>query len=95
MRQIDVIEAGYSQLQQRIGAARDFADAAAAHQAYVDALILQSFMDLPNFNKLLMLILALCTRLCKLLQVQKNPDSDFAKALIQALVECRDLGDLT
>ena len=70
--QIDVIEAGYAQLQQRIGAAQDFAQAAAAHEAYVDALVLQSFMDLPNFNKLLMVMFALCKRLCTLLQARTS-----------------------
>lgn len=70
--QVDVIEAGYSQLQLRIAAAQNFESAATAHQAYVDALVMQSFMDLPNFNKLLMLVLALCTRLCTLLKVIPN-----------------------
>lgn len=72
VRQVDVIETGYSQLLQRIGAAVDFESAAKAHQVYMDALVMQSFMDLPNFNKLLMLILALCTRLCTLLKVRPN-----------------------
>lgn len=75
-----MIEAGYAQLQLRIAAAQNFEAAATAHQAYVDALVMQSFMDLPNFNKLLMIVLALCTRLCTLLKV--------GSSLAQSLIKC-------
>ena len=45
-------------------------------QAFVDALVLQSFMDLPNFNKLLMVMFALCNRLCTLLQARPATQSN-------------------
>ena len=45
-------------------------------QAFVDALVLQSFMDLPNLNKLLMVMFALCKRLCMLLQARPRHSLD-------------------
>ena len=69
---MDVIAASYSKLQRGIADARDYAEARRVHDAFVDALIVQSFLDLPHFNKLLMVLFALARRFCALLQVRAS-----------------------
>ena len=67
--QVDVIAASYSKLQAGIAEARNYIEARRAHEAFVDTLVSQSFLDLPHFSKLLMVLFALARRLCALLQV--------------------------
>ncbi len=70
--QVDVIAASYAKLQRGIADARDYAEARRAHEAFVDTMVTQSFLDLPHFSKLLMVLFALVRRLCALLQVHDS-----------------------
>ncbi len=90
--QVDVIAASYSKLQRGIADARDYAEARRAHEAFVDTLITQSFLDLPHFSKLLMVLFALVRRLCALLQVCDSSISHTAlHSLPMSLIRLRSL----
>lgn len=78
---MDVIEAGWSQLQARIATANDFVTAAAEHQHFLDSLVSQCFLDMRNFNKILTVVFAICKRCCAVVQVG-------AAAADSAIPEC-------
>lgn len=68
--QVDVIDARFVQLREAIGVARDFMEADAAHRAYVDSLVTQTFLDLRQLMQIVEAIFAACTRLCSLVKVR-------------------------
>ncbi|GAQ91736.1 Gamma-tubulin ring complex protein [Klebsormidium nitens] len=65
--QVDVIEAQYAVLQERIEASKDFEDLARFHQEYLLALMSQSFLDVGSIWRILDGIMALCWQLAGLL----------------------------
>lgn len=67
--QADVVEGRYGRLLEAVQAARDFGEAEQAHREFVDAALVQSFMDLRQIMALLEGIMSLCHRLCVMVQV--------------------------
>ena len=49
--QLDVIESNYKVLEERVGAARDFAEAERAHAAYLHALLSQCFLNTGTITR--------------------------------------------
>lgn len=68
--QVDVIEAQFALLSSRIRGARDFKEVERAHQAYLDALLSQCFLDMRQIGQMLEAVFALCQRLCNYIQVR-------------------------
>lgn len=68
--QVDVIEAQFAVLSSRIRGARDFKEVERAHQAYLDALLSQCFLDMRQIAQMLEAVFALCQRLCNYIQVR-------------------------
>ncbi|KAK9803977.1 hypothetical protein WJX72_009639 [[Myrmecia] bisecta] len=66
--QVDVIEAQSSILTERIANARDFKEAERAHKAFMDALVMQTFLDMKQITQMLEAIFMLCQRMCGIIQ---------------------------
>jgi gamma-tubulin complex component 4 len=64
--QLDVVTAAAAALRRRVAAAADFSDADAAHRAFVDALVAQTFLDMRQVVGLVEGLFGLCRRLCAL-----------------------------
>ncbi|KAD6120197.1 hypothetical protein E3N88_11468 [Mikania micrantha] len=62
--QVDVIESQWNILQSHIKESRDFTDLVGFHQAYLSALISQSFLDIGSVSRILDAIMKLCLRFC-------------------------------
>jgi hypothetical protein len=70
--QVDVIEAQYALLKWRTAGARDFKEVERAHQAYLDALLSQCFLDMRQIGQMLEAVFTLCQRLCTYIQVRMS-----------------------
>lgn len=74
--QVDVIDSRFAQLRQQIAAAADFVAADAAHRAYVDSLVIQTFLDLRQLMAIVEAIFAAAARLAALVQVRwRRPEA--------------------
>eukprot|EP00884_Botryococcus_braunii_P020473 jgi/Botrbrau1/7109/Bobra.0165s0127.1 len=72
--QVDVIEAQYALLKWRTAGARDFKEVERAHQAYLDALLSQCFLDMRQIGQMLEAVFTLCQRLCTYIQDANSLD---------------------
>lgn len=79
--QVDVVEAQSAALLERMGKARDFEDAEAAHAAFLAGVLEQTLLSSPRVATALEAIYKLCTRLCNLVQVQPYHEMDFCLEL--------------
>ncbi len=71
--QVDVIEGRYGLLIEAVQGAHDYGSAERAHREFVDALLLQSFLDLRQIMALLETMMSLCHRLCTMVQHMTGP----------------------
>jgi hypothetical protein len=70
---VDVIEAEYKTLEDKIAAARDFVEVERAHHQYLSALLSQTFLDVSLVSQSLASVLAQCLALCRMVQVRPRP----------------------
>ncbi|CAN1801933.1 Gamma-tubulin complex component 4 [Linum perenne] len=74
--QVDVIESQWNVLQAHIQDSQDFTELVGFHQAYLSALISQSFVDIGSLSRILDSIMKLCMQFCWSLENQEsNPDT--------------------
>jgi hypothetical protein len=70
--QVDVIEAEYKTLEDKVAAAHDFVEVERAHHQYLSALLSQTFLDVSLVSQSLASVLSQCLALCRTVQV-RNP----------------------
>ncbi|XP_024982197.1 gamma-tubulin complex component 4-like isoform X1 [Cynara cardunculus var. scolymus] len=70
--QVDVIESQWNRLLARIKESRDFTDLVGFHQAYLSALISQSFLDIGSVSRILDGIMKLCLQFCWKIESQET-----------------------
>ena len=70
LTQVDVVDSRFAALREEIHAVRDFVEADAAHRAYVDSLVTQTFLDLRQLGQIVEAIFGACTRFAALVQVR-------------------------
>ncbi|CAL1390135.1 unnamed protein product [Linum trigynum] len=74
--QVDVIESQWNILQAHIQDSQDFTELVGFHQAYLSALISQSFVDIGSLSRILDGIMKLCMQFCWSLEKQEsNPNT--------------------
>ncbi|KAK1412515.1 hypothetical protein QVD17_33830 [Tagetes erecta] len=74
--QVDVIESQWNILQSHIKESRDFTDLVDFHQAYLSALISQSFLDIGSVSRILDGIMKLCLQFCWKIENQEDGSMD-------------------
>lgn len=67
---MDVIEAEYKTLEDKVAAARDFVEVERAHHQYLSALLSQTFLDVSLVSQSLASVLSQCLALCRTVQVR-------------------------
>ncbi|XP_076940729.1 gamma-tubulin complex component 4 homolog [Bidens hawaiensis] len=70
--QVDVIESQWNTLQSHIKESRDFTELVSFHQAYLSALISQSFLDIGSVSRILDGIMKLCLQFCWKIEKQED-----------------------
>ena len=70
---MDVIEAEYKTLEDKVAAARDFVEVERAHHQYLSALLSQTFLDVSLVSQSLASVLSQCLALCRTVQVRAPP----------------------
>ncbi|KAJ0878346.1 putative gamma-tubulin complex component protein [Helianthus annuus] len=73
--QVDVIESQWNILQSHIKESSDFTDLVGFHQAYLSALISQSFLDIGSVSRILDGIMKLCLQFCWKIENQEDDAS--------------------
>ena len=66
--QVDVLESQWLKLNQGVQASRDFEEVRMLHDQYLDSILEQCFLNLPEVLKALQDVLLMCTKLCRLLR---------------------------
>ena len=66
--QVDVLESQWSKLVDGVQASRDFEEVRILHDRYLDSVIEQCFLNLPDVLKALQGVLHMCSGLCRLLR---------------------------
>ncbi|KAI3805912.1 hypothetical protein L1987_21800 [Smallanthus sonchifolius] len=82
--QVDVIESQWNILQSHIKESHDFTDLVEFHQAYLSALISQSFLDIGSVSRILDGIMKLCLQFCWKLE---NQDDDVSIDELERITE--------
>jgi len=85
--QVDVIEAEYKVLQDKVAAAHDFSEVERAHHQYLSALLSQTFLDVSLVSQTLANIIEQCLQLCRLIKL----DDGSANAAAANPLEVEDL----
>ena len=65
---MDVLESQWQKLVERVQACRDFEEVRQLHDSYLDQIMDQCFLNLPNILKALQDVLYMCSQLCLLLR---------------------------
>lgn len=73
--QVDVIESQWNVLQSHIQNSRDFTELVGFHQAYLTALISQSFLDIGSVSRILDGIMKLCLQFCWKLESHESDET--------------------
>lgn len=87
--QVDVVEAQYQTMVDRVAAADDFAEARRAHRSFLAALTAQSFLDLASVSSIVEVIMQLSSSLCAAVA---NLPSDGSPPSADVLAEVEAIG---